>query len=583
MIQQTWKSWAESVNSTSMKLTCLVLLLAQDRPGLVLADHGKSPYRIVLPQSPLPSEKHAAEELQRIFKEMSGAELPIRAESDPAETHEICLSARSGARDGYSIRTKGDRLFIEGDRPRGVLYAVYALLEDQFGCRWFTRDVSFIPKKDRWELPALDVSCAPPFEYREDFYFEAFDGDWAARQRSNGNHERLEARHGGKLTYHPFVHTFETILPQDKYFKEHPEYYSEVRGKRIRFPHQLCLTNPDVLKLTIECVRGWMKEHPEATIFSVSQNDCFNNCQCAACKAIDDAEGSPCGTLLSFVNKVAEAIEKEFPDKLIDTLAYQYTRKAPRTIRPRANVRVRLCSIECCFAHPLETCAHNKSFVDDIVAWSKITDNLYLWDYVVSFGHYLLPFPNFDVLGPNAQFFAAHGVKGIFEEGAYQSDAAELSELRAYVLAKVLWNPKADVKKAIQEFTDAVYGEAGPEVREYLDLLQSTVRDKPIHVTIGANPGAKYLKDDFLDKAEALFDRGAAKVKDPGALKRLRKARLCLDYLRLVRTKRTDPAYNKRVEAFFAACDEFGMKQINEGQTTELFKRGYPKAKGDEY
>ena len=69
------------------------------------------------------------------------------------------------------------------------------------------------------------------------------------------------------------------------------------------------------------------------------------------------------GTLLRFVNAVADAVAERYPDVLVDTLAYQYTRNVPKLTRPRRNVIIRLCSIECCFRHPLtdETCPENRS------------------------------------------------------------------------------------------------------------------------------------------------------------------------------------------------------------------------------
>lgn len=555
-------------------------------PPLVLADRGRSDYRLVLPQDALPSERHAAEEFRKFFKEISGAELPIGVETDPAGTHEIALNARgriagtdpelaqaAPGRDGFVIRAKGNHLLIVGDRPRGTLNAVYALLEEQLGCRWFTREISRIPKRERVELGPLGLAVTPPFEYREDYYTEVFDGDWAARHRLNGNHMRLTEAHGGGIHYQPFCHSFDAILSPRDHFAAHPEYFSEVGGRRRQDYAQLCLSNPDVLRLTIDRVKQWIREHSEAKIISVTQNDNGLYCRCAACRAVDEREGSPSGSMIAFVNQVADAIEKDHPEIAIDTFAYQYTRKPPKTLRPRKNVIVRLCSIECCFAHPLATCPQNASFREDIVNWSKICDRLYVWDYVTDFAHYLLPFPNFDALGPNLEFYAAHGVKGIFEEGNYSGGGGgELSELRAYVLAKVLWNPKTDVKQLIEEFTDAVYGEAGPQVREYLELLQDRVRVQGPHVTIWAKPDAPYLGGDFLDRAEAIFDAGAKAVKDPAALARLRKARVPLDYLRLVRTAPGSPDRAKRLEAFGAACAEFGITNESEGQSVEGFK-----------
>lgn len=530
---------------------------------------------VLLPADATPAERHAAEELRRFVREMTGGglggvEVVLNDRARIAAVDPEFAKVEPGP-DGFAIRSTGRRLLVLGHRPRGTLYAVYSLLEDRFGVRFFTREVTRVPKRElalsgvegRFELPELELRYAPPFEYRETFWTEAFDGDWAARRKSNGHHPRLEARHGGQVSYYPFVHTLGELVPPAKYFDAHPEYFSEVKGERLRERSQLCLTNPDVVRIAVEAVKGWAKAHPEATLLSVSQNDWKNPCQCGPCKAVDEREGSHSGSLLEFVNQVAEAV----PDRLIDTLAYQYTRKPPRTARPRANVRVRLCSIECCFAHPIDSCERNRSFAEDLRGWAKLTDRLYVWDYTTSFSHYLVPFPNFDAIGPNVRFFAANGVVGVFEQGNYSpGGGGELSEIRAYVLSRLLWNPKVDVRKEVEDFTDGVYGEAGPVVREYLELLHEGVRGKDVHVRIGAKPSDPHLGADFLDRAEKLFARAEGAVKDEAIRKRLRKLRLPVDYVRLSRDRTA-----AGLQSFVAACREHGLTHVSESTSLEDF------------
>ena len=77
------------------------------------------------------------------------------------------------------------------------------------------------------------------------------------------------------------------------------------------------------------------------------------------------------------MNRIAKEVAKKFPHVLIDTLAYQYTRKAPNTPVPEPNVIVRLCSIECDFAKPLSDPV-NAAFDRDLVAWGKLTSRLYM-------------------------------------------------------------------------------------------------------------------------------------------------------------------------------------------------------------
>src|SRR5262249_19420227 len=133
--------------------------------------------------------------------------------------------------------------------------------------------------------------------------------DFAARHRVNGQHYGLSEKQGGPATvYQPFVHSLDALISRDLY-STHPEYFPLINNTRATGYVQRCLSNPEVLKLSIDRVRQWIKEDPKANIISVSQNDTHKNCQCDQCKAIDDAEGSPAGSLLKFVNAIAEAIE----------------------------------------------------------------------------------------------------------------------------------------------------------------------------------------------------------------------------------------------------------------------------------
>src|SRR5260221_2863726 len=383
------------------------------------------PSRIVLPSDAIPSERAAADLLVRELRALTGAEIQIEAKSPHGSVLFVGRSAELDKRhpgtdwaslggEGFVLETAGGDLIVAGGRPRGTLYAAEELLA-RLGRRVLAADCTVAPKaKIPARLPALKVREVPRLEYRDPYFTEAFDPAFAVPNRANGFLDRLEEKDGGRVEYAHFVHTLYEIVPPTKYFAEHPEYFAQVFGKRVSERAQLCLSNPDVLKIAIEAVKSWFRETPAASIASVSQNDCFNPCTCDACRPVDESEGSPSGSMLLFVNAVAEAIDKEFPDKAIDTLAYQYTRKPPKTIRPRKNVIVRLCSIECCFSHPLETCEKNASFRDDLVAWSKLTDRLYVWDYATNFASYLQPLPDVGCLAKNVRFYADHGVRGLF-------------------------------------------------------------------------------------------------------------------------------------------------------------------------
>jgi len=349
---------------------CCLLACRSLAAGLVLADGGKSDFQIVLADNASPSTRHGAEELQTFLGQMTGAKLPIVSDQKPMGPHEIILGDNAHLRElgvhvdfkslgseGYLIRTVGGHLAIAGGQLRGNMYGVYGLLEDHLGCRWFAPGVSRIPKSARLAVGAINDRQVPVLEYREPYLTDCFDADWCVRNRMNSSFVPLDAPHGGRVAFGAglFVHTFYGLVPPEKYFAKHPEYFSMIRGRRQREGSQLCCTNPDVIRLCTEGIRRAMRKEPLAAVFSVSQNDCDGYCECPACQALARREDSQMAPVLQLVNRVAEAVEQEFPDKLVDTLAYEWTRRAPKSIRPRRNVVVRLCSIKCCFSHPLET------------------------------------------------------------------------------------------------------------------------------------------------------------------------------------------------------------------------------------
>lgn len=573
----------------------------------VIAKNGVAQCRIVAATDAPPSTQYAVQELQRFLHEITGADIPVVADTVPSAAHDIivgknqhfdaAIRGKKGieglGREGYLLRNTGKHLIIAGGEPRGTLYGVYGLLEDHLGCRWFTTAVQRIPKQPNLEIGPLDERKVPVLEYREPFVLDCFDGDWAARNRSNGNSQRLEERHGGKVVYCGFVHTFNGLLPPEQYFDAHPEYFSLVKGKRLKERTQLCCTNDEVVRLVIEAVKKLMRENPQATVFSVSQNDWHNYCECEKCTALAKEEDSQMGPMLYLVNRVAKAVAKEFPDKLVDTLAYQYTRKPPKNMRPEPNVIIRLCSIECCFSHSFEACdgRDNQTFVKDVEGWSKKCKRLWVWNYDTSFANYFTPFPNLRVRKPNIRFLAAHHVTGIFEQDVYTTLNGELSELSGYLGAKLLWNPDYDENAAINEFLDAVYGKAAPSIRAYIDLIHDKVEEDNLHMEIWIGPNHPMLDGGVLEKAVQLWNEAEAAVAgDPDVLGRVQTARLSIDFAQIermrndgaklydldhaARTLRVRPEFAALTKRFIEVAERSGVTNLSEqGGEIDRYKK----------
>ena len=535
---------------------------------------GHTDYAIVIGAEASESERWAARELRHWLREISGADFSCSEDTAPRREREIIvgfnrhtqelLGAEATAPDdmdeSFVYRSIGPSVLIWGGKQRGTMYGVMDFLERELGCRWYTPRVTVVPKWHRYQFHHLYRTDSPGLRVRNDFYYEAFDPIWAARNRINGA-MNYRVQPGGVECYWR-VHTFYSFVHPSKYFEEHPEYYSLLNGKRVHVRAQLCLTNPDVLCLVTEGVRKSMREQSQYLIYSVSQMDCYNPCQCDNCQAIVESEESESGPLVWFINQVAENVEQEFPDKFIGTLAYVYTRKPCKNLRPRQNVVIRLCSIECCFAHEFVTCPENTSFLSDLRGWADIAPHLYIWDYVVNFTHYIMPFPNIRVLQSNLQTYRDNNAIGVMEQAAYQSRGGEFAELRAYVIARLLWNPDCDVEEVINDFCFGYYGRSGQYIREYFDLLHDRVTpDRHVHLDI--RPEDVVFGDTFIDEADVIFDRAEAVAPSDAILQRVEMARLPLLYLKC-RRQPHDALRDGSYERFCAIAEREGITHYAE-------------------
>ena len=515
------------------------LLTGLPARALEIAAHGKPDIVILRQPGATAAEQTAARELAGFLQKITGATFQIE-DASVTNIPKRAIVVGSGpvaqklfpeiapdrlGPEEFVMRAKGQRMLLAGGRPRGTIYAVYHFLQEQCGVRWWTPWATKVPHHATLRIPNLDKHEKPAFEYREPFWFTAFDPLWKVRNGANGEHQPIPAELGGCIKYKGFAHTFYRLVPPKKYFPAHPEWFSLINGKRTADHAQLCLSNPELRDFVVSRVKQWLRKSPDAKIVSVTQNDCQGACQCTNCQAIDEAQGSPSGSMIAFVNYVAEKIAPEFPDVAVDTFAYQYTRHPPKTLRPRPNVIVRLCSIECNFRAPLDD-RSNAAFLADLQGWSKICHRLYVWDYVTDFSDYLLPHPNWFVLGPNLRLFQKYGVKGVFEEGAYQGYGVEMGELRAWVLAQLLWNPQQDDRALIQEFLNGYYGKAAAKpIRHYLDLMQDA--SKGFYLACYTRPNAPFRSFKVLAQAERLWRRAEkASANDPEKLERVLLAHL---------------------------------------------------------
>ncbi|MBN1199679.1 MAG: DUF4838 domain-containing protein [Bacteroidales bacterium] len=561
-------------------LQVFMLLSFHGTAGLTIVDNHKSSFVIQIPASPDHQEIRASSLLQRYLLKISACKLPVVRTNALTSADAIIIRSSDLVinPDGFIIQTVGNQLFITGGVHKGCIYGVVDLLERQLGCRKYSPDYEVVPKSDMVYLPDLNYRDEPVNSLRIVNGAFCMDEDYLDWQRLDQVPEVFPDGY--------YVHTFHKLIPWEHYFEGHPEYFAWMNGKRII--DQPCLSNPDVFQITVDKLREEMAKQSGKQIWSVSQNDNFSYCQCDNCLKIIEEERSPAGPVIRFVNAVADS----FPDKTISTLAYQYSRSAPVKTKPRENVQVMLCTIELNRSKPIAEDSTSTSFVKDLENWGRICDHIYLWDYTVNFNHHVNPFPNLHVLQPNIQLFANHGIREHFQQ-TNTGNGHECAELKAYLIARLLWNPTLNADSVIQDFLDGYYGEASPMIGAYLAHLHREMTKSGERLDIYEHPTAhqnSVLSARNTLQYNRLFDKATKAVgDDPDRLLHVRTARLPLQYsiMEIGKNDMFGPRgwyleegdswklkkeMAETLEIFYRICQETGVQSLNEsGLTPEIY------------
>ena len=501
-------------------------------------------WKIATAEDAIPAEKYAAQEFQQFIKQCAGFEMTISTKivfgqktvfigqgswlSD--KKNEINLPVLGD--EGLYIRINPDSIIITGGRPRGTLYGVYEFAEKYLGIRFLTFDHTYFPIKNKWIIPCEEHKYIPPFSFRWSYYKENSDyPEFAARQRINTT--APDKKLGGVTEQGLISHSLMAFLPVEKYGKDHPEYFALVDGKRLLEAGgggpEPCVTNPEVIEIVANGVIAALDQNPNQKNISVSQNDNDLYCHCEKCEAINKREGTPMGSHLAFVNAVAERVEKKHPNVKIGTLAYWYTRKPPQTIKPRENVQIQLCSIECCTLHAIDDpkCEKNREFCHDMVEWGKICKDIWVWNYNTNFAFYDLPFPNLRSISKNVNYFLRNNTHGLFMQANGNSNTGEMCDLRNYVLSRCIWNPALDSWDVAEEFCRLHYGKSAKTIIEYLQFLHNLVEKTGCHPTCFPAPFEVGLNPRTTGKIFDYFTEALAKAENETVRNRVEKASLC--------------------------------------------------------
>ena len=548
------RAWAVALG-VAMALAAPARAAAKE---VVVAEKGVSAYRIVTPDKASPAETYAASELQTYLAEVAGVRLPVVAEGKAGAGaafyvgkckrvgKNLQAEAAMLGTDGVVIKSVGKDIILLGKDNRGQLYAPYVFLERFCGCRFLAPDCTVTPRRPKLTLPKIDYCYAPPFVYRDELFHDVSNWCFAARLKLNGANiwqclgqpvPDSQGRFTGVLIW-PFVHTAAAIVPGNEYFTKHPEYFSLVGGKRIceAISGQLCFTHPDVIEIAKAQVLKWIEQTPDLTAVDVSQNDAWPDkpgcCECEACMAVVKEEGAQHGTILRLVNAVADAVKAKYPDKYVETIAYQYSIGAPKLTKPRDNVIIRLCH-HACYFHGMGDEELSKPYRAAIDEWRKIARSVWVWHYGVNFWDYLAPNPNLEALAADIRYYAAHGVNGVMLQGNLQGSGSELSELRQYLVAQLLWDPAQDPMKLRSEFCEGYYGPASGDVMAFLSLMDEFGKETKAHIPMNGWRPQEITPPDFVAKGLVILNRACGRAEQPVLHNRVEKLLVPLWHMQL--------------------------------------------------
>ena len=542
---------------------------AQNATVLTLAEEGRTKYSIVIGAEAVDGEKYAADELAHFLGLISGAEFPIRRDSDPAGDFEIVLGHTNRKRledlpadlrtdnlEGFAIVPEDARLVIIGNLPRATLYGVYDFLDVELGVRFLAPNVNHVPRQATLKVPVSPRTYGPPIERRT--IYQALMGAESLRNRMNGYgfmvaHEKMLG--GVKWVGHP-THTFNILVPREKYFKTHPEFFPLIDGERREYHNgmitQLCMTNPDVLLLVMNKVHQWMKDdiavNPyNKVVASVSANDSIHFCECEVCQAVKREDGSEDASgngpaHLRMVNAIARRVAEEFPNASITTMLYHSG--MPKKIKPVSNVIMQMVSgIDWRYRFDDPNVQNNVRMVKTLTEWTrKVGDGrIYNWSKHVNFGDFLKPIPNLREIATNIRIYhEKYRLGGMFAQNQ-QSPNTEMQVLRFYLLARAMWRPTVDSRETIKEFCVPYYGGGAEGVMRYIDYLHDEWRDR---LSKGNNENISELGelglepheiDVLVPEAERILSAAEAAAKTPKTKQRVAICRLPMWNIMLTR------------------------------------------------
>ena len=465
-----------------------------------LIDDGVTRCTIVVPREDA-SILRAAEDLRDHLRTMSGAEVPILHDASGVAPRHVGiyvdtkpLGVHVPGRlvdrkriwpDGYVIEViefdGRQGVFLSSPRPEGVVNAVYGLLEDHLGCRWFTigpmgehiprrttveldvpggRDVarpSFEKRSPWYDMNAIGRTNAPGRWTREEI---AWLNQWYRRNRAGG--ARGSTAHAWDRIYTPAVR--DAVDEDGDGVSDLAVFFD---GRRRPEVGGLCMSNPHAVSIAVRYFLDYFKGHPHEDHASFFQADGADWCRCPACLAMGANDGA---RMLTLSNRIAESVATAHPDKRILISAYAETRSPPprQTLRAHPNLITHLCSLVDVDHIQAKTADNrwNNEYRRQAEGWAGVAPALWTCDYL---GWTNGPWPLFHALQETRDFYGRLGGRGVVDEYLSRNLGTDIC---MWLTLRTSWDSSLRVADLLETFYPAYFGAAADDMRWIYEKIE---------------------------------------------------------------------------------------------------------------
>ena len=525
--------------------------------------------RICIPEDADRTVRFAGRELQRYLKAVFGQTVPVTTRK-PRETPGFFLSVSSPkktpgpfntALDAFTIRAAGTTaVTISGGSPRGLLYGVYALLE-QIGCRFLSLapDGEVVPARKRFSFSVIDTQEEPAFSVRGMMYlvpvrrYSVAFVDWAAKNRMNvlrvgscswpGTPKRVRDRFVKAIKDRGLVwafgyHSFEYFLRRGR--GEDKDISPVVEWKLPQGYYRWCPNDPRKVRELCDGIDRFIEEYPEVDMIDLWPNDggMMAFCDCPKCVTMNvggewrdpGLEGvHPGGRKpwvspqhVALIDRVARHMKRRHPDTLLDFLLYVNNTPRPRGYRPPKNTTASFAAFFRDYAQPVgKGSTRNRDFARHIRDWCSALsrDRLAVFEYYLTIAAAAgCPFYFSGTLGEDMRALERTGhASGVHSDQFVKG--WRLRPLTFWLYGQYLWNPGQDDSRLLREFCRHYFGPAAAPMRKYFKVLEKRYAGighyccLPDAVQRALTPAALRALKGLIEEAKALCggDRSCAR------------------------------------------------------------------------